>query len=147
MVSNQATDIWAAVEAEFIHFWGCSKKITLPFPSSYYESELGAITEKHFLIGATQISASQLCEVKRWSEVWESTHYNADTGSRAINIDPGGISTMHLVLTTFKNFSHRAALGSGVYWDLQLVRSKGVWTILPWTYVDYQNLADLLNNN
>ena len=58
-------------------------------------------------------------------------------GKRIINIDPGYLATEKVVVASTKNFTHRIYIGKGIYGDLQLMRQKGVYAAMPWTYPDY----------
>jgi hypothetical protein len=60
-------------------------------------------------------------------------------GLRRVNIDPGYIDDAQVVLATSKNFSHRIYIGMGHYAEVTLIRRRGEFCALEWTYPDYQS--------
>ena len=62
---------------------------------------------------------------------------------RMINIDPGYVALEKVVAASTKNFSHRIYLGNSIYGDLQLIRKKGSYEKLPWTFYDYNTILSL----
>jgi len=57
---------------------------------------------------------------------------------RTVNIDPGYLDGMKLVLATTKDCSHRIYLGKGIYGDVELMYRSGSFVCLEWTYLDYR---------
>ncbi|MFN4132318.1 MAG: DUF4416 family protein, partial [Caldimicrobium sp.] len=60
-------------------------------------------------------------------------------GKRRVNLDPGYLSLSKVVLSTFKDYSHRLYLGRSVYGEVTLIFREGSFQPLPWTYPDYKN--------
>jgi hypothetical protein len=60
-----------------------------------------------------------------------------------VNVDPGYVDRMKLVLATTKDASHRVYIGSGVHGDVELVYQCGTYAPLEWTYPDYREPATL----
>lgn len=58
-------------------------------------------------------------------------------GRRRVNIDPGYIATMKLVLATTKDAPHRIYVGQGIYAEVTLTYERGEFRPLPHTYPDY----------
>jgi len=54
-----------------------------------------------------------------------------------VNLDAGYVDSPKLVLASMKNFAHRVYLGRGVYAEVTLLRRRGQWTPLEWTFPDY----------
>jgi hypothetical protein len=111
--------------------------------SSYYAVEMGEGLVKMFcsfrgLVEPTEIVARKLeameCERKLLAD---------GTRSRRVNVDPGYVDRMKLVLATTKNASHRVYIGSGVHGDVELVYQCGTYAPLEWTYPDYREPATL----
>ena len=58
-----------------------------------------------------------------------------------VNLDPGYISEVKLVLATTKNYAHRIYLRDGIYGDVHLSFTQNSFQVQPWTYPDYQQKA------
>ena len=71
------------------------------------------------------------------SDIPERSAAEARVG-RTVNIDPGYIDRMKLVLATTKDSSHRVYLGQGIYADVELIYRSGSFVCLEWTYPDYR---------
>ena len=63
---------------------------------------------------------------------------SAGPGGRSVNIDPGYLDRMRVVLATTKDCSHRIYLGQGIYGDIELMYRSGSFVSLEWTYPDYR---------
>jgi hypothetical protein len=111
--------------------------------SSYYAAEMGEGLVKAFcsfrgLMEPTEIVARKLEAVE-----CEGRFLAGDTRSRRVNVDPGYLDQMKLILATMKNASHRVHIGSGVHGDIELVYKFGAFVPLEWTYPDYREPAAL----
>ena len=114
--------------------------------TTYYEPEMGAPLFRRMFSFKRLIERTALPEIKRQTVDIEKQHTRQ--GQRRVNIDPGYISREHVALATGKNFSHRIYVGDGVFVDLALIYSKGLFNDLPWTYPDYAQkpMKDYLTN-
>ncbi|MFQ5900696.1 MAG: DUF4416 family protein [Thermodesulfobacteriota bacterium] len=124
---ERAEDMWG--EVDFL-----SEK--LPFNhTDYYEKEMGRNLFRRIGSFKKLISLESLPAVKHLSKELEDRYLL--NHKRRINIDPGYIAREKMVMTTFKNFSHRIYLKDKVYADLTLIyRDKG-FRSLEWTFPDY----------
>ena len=59
------------------------------------------------------------------------------TGGGGSTLDPGLLLPTRFVLASGKDFTHRIYLAKGIYADLTLIYTRGVFQRLPWTYPDY----------
>lgn len=114
-----------------------------PFPFSgtdYYQPEMGAGLERHWLSFAGQGDACDLARIKRECMQLEDRfrHPPEKGGGRRVNIDPGYLTAAKFVLATHKNFSHRLAVGQGVFADLTLCFSHQGVVFHKWTYPDFR---------
>ena len=57
---------------------------------------------------------------------------------RRINLDPGYMDTVKIVLASTKDFSHRIYLGKGIYGEVTLIYSGKGYQILPYTFPDFR---------
>ena len=124
------------VSLEFGKKLGPSSSVFNFDQTSYYEKEMGAELKKVFVQIGDPVSRDGLVKFKIRSREIEDQFLNS-TGSRLVNIDPMIVSIENVVVSTSKNFPHRIYLGHGVFGDLQLIRRKGGYEGLPWTYKDY----------
>ncbi|MEW6234031.1 MAG: DUF4416 family protein [Candidatus Omnitrophota bacterium] len=116
-----------------------------PFPfveTDYYRKEMGENLVRRYLSLQNLISPEKIAEFKivtnRWEEEW------TENGSRRINLDPGYMALQHLALLSTKPFSHRIYLGQGIYAEVTMIYQKDGFAKLPWTYADYYNHRDVL---
>lgn len=103
--------------------------------SQYYKNEMGENLKRIVIGFQNLIERDRLVEIKIFTNSLED-QFSID-GKRTINIDPGYISSEHLILATGKGFYHRPYLGKGVYADLTMVYQKNRFRALEWTYPDY----------
>ena len=107
--------------------------------STYYQDEMGADLIKQFVSFKDLVDPGTLASIKQITNNMErATKRSESLPGRGINLDPGYINGAQLVLATTKNYSHRLYLDQGIYGELTLMFSKGVFHPLPWTYRDYK---------
>lgn len=104
----------------------------------YYAKEMGEEPKLHRFIYCSEKLHPRDCFVsaKVWATDFENTH--SITGARTVNIDIGLLNLENMILATGKNYSHRVYLNSGIFADLNYIFQGGTFTMLPWTYPDYQ---------
>lgn len=105
--------------------------------TTYYEKEMGGDLKKLFHFFEILKNPEFLVELKHLCYQLEQKH-SLPSGNRRINIDPGYISLSKVVLSTFKDFSHRIYLGKGVFGEVTLIFKNKTYTELSWTYPDYR---------
>jgi hypothetical protein len=112
----------------------------LPFTfTAYYETEMGTGLRKRWLVFPIPRPFPELVTWKEWAYSDEQRY--AHNQKRLVNVDPGWLGLSHLVLASFKPFSHRLYLGNGVHAEITLIfhRKPPRWESLPWTYADYRD--------
>ncbi|MBI4245042.1 MAG: DUF4416 family protein [Planctomycetes bacterium] len=116
-----------------------SKSFVLSKHTDYYKKEMGDSLEKTIYILKQPIAPDAIIKFKLLS--FEEENRYSTNNKRTINIDPGYIDLPKVVLTSFKNFSHRIYLADGVYAEVTLIynKEKNTYTELPWTYPDYKS--------
>ena len=104
--------------------------------TNYYEMEMGGNLKKKFIFVGNKVDRTELVKIKNRCVELEDLFLNSN-GDRKINIDPMIMTEENLVVATGKLFPHRPYLGEGVFAQVELVRKKGHFEGLPWTYPDY----------
>lgn len=103
--------------------------------TDYYYEEMGRPLKRVFTF------FEPLCERERIVE-FKHICYSIENalsidGKRSVNIDPGYLTLENILLSTFKNYSHRIYLGEGVFAEITLIYRNKSYEPLPWTYPDY----------
>ncbi len=113
-----------------------------PFDQTdYYAAECGPDLKRWFLSFERPIRPDMLAEIKHETNAVEAELADACLDPlipRPVNIDPGYVDLGKLVLATTKDRAHRICLGMGIYAEVTLYFSQGVWQMWPWTYPDYR---------
>ena len=109
--------------------------------TNYYEPEMGSALIRRFLSFRTLIRPELLPEVKTATNSIEDER--SEEAKRQVNLDPGYISSAHLILATGKGYTHRPYLRRGIYADLTLVFRDKTFRRLPWTYPDYADAKQI----
>jgi len=118
--------------------YGPMDYISSPLPFSYtdyYEREFGSPLIRRFVSFEQLIGPETLPDIKLYTNGLEKGL--SSEGKRSVNIDPGYLSSAHLILATGKGYSHRPYLRDGIYADVTLMYQKREFHVLPWTYPDY----------
>jgi hypothetical protein len=103
--------------------------------TDYYHREMGLNMERLFVAFAQLIRPESLPQIKLQTNDLEKSF--SQGGGRRVNIDPGYVSSAHLILATGKGYAHRPYLRDGIYADLTLMYCDKFFQTLPWTYPDY----------
>ena len=90
---------------------------------------------RRFISFAELVRPESLPDIKIWTNELESRYVVQK--KRSVNIDPGYISSAHLLLATGKAYTHRPYLRDGIYVDVTLIYQNKAFRSLPWTYPDY----------
>jgi hypothetical protein len=109
-----------------------------PFDQTeYYSREMGPCLKRMFCVFKGLFKRSDLLDAKYLCFELEERYSLEER--RQVNLDPGIVTLETVVLSTFKNFSHRIHIGREVYGDLTLRFEGGRFRTLPWTYPDYKD--------
>ena len=103
--------------------------------TEYYKAEMGSSLFRRVFAFKNLIKQGALAEIKLATNDIENKY--SKNGKRIVNLDPGYMIKSKFVLATGKNYSHRIYIGKGIYADLTLIYTKGLFQKLPWTYPDY----------
>ncbi|MFP4459918.1 MAG: DUF4416 family protein [Candidatus Zixiibacteriota bacterium] len=104
--------------------------------TSYYAEEMGKGLKRTWAYFKELIQPEELIAKKHISYEIEKRFAN-ENSDRILNIDPGIVTPAKLILSTYKDFSHRIYLGEGVYAEITLIFKDGQFQNLEWTYSDY----------
>jgi len=117
--------------------WKISKKTEeMDFHhTDYYYEEMGKPLKRVFVFFEPPAEREKIVELKHLSYSIEKQL--SHDGRRSVNIDPGYLTLENIVLSTFKNYSHRIYLGKGVFAEITLIYRNGSYESLPWSYPDY----------
>lgn len=107
--------------------------------TAYYERLMGAGLKKQLLAVAGNYDPANLADTKLMSNAWEIEYAKsgAFAEERPLNIDPGYVTPMKVVLASTKDRRHRIYLRDGIYAEECLYYDKHAWQGRPWTYPDY----------
>lgn len=114
----------------------------VPFSfTGYYVPEMGEGLKRLFLSFERPGRPESLAELKLATNGLELEISRAvgRSSGRAVNLDPGYLTSAALIMATAKNFAHRVPLSSGIYAHLELLFTKHGPEALPWTYPDLRN--------
>ena len=107
--------------------------------TSYYFGEMGQPLFRRFASFEELWDASQLAEIKVFTNSLEEKYAAAAGSGRVLNIDPGYVNPTAYILATSKNYSHRIYLGKGVFAQQELLFERKRIQTLDWTYPDYRS--------
>jgi hypothetical protein len=131
-------DVMRAVDDEL--FPTALRTESVPFEfTDYYRKEMGADLTRFWCAAGGLAPASDLASHKLKSGTLEGRWRRH--GDRRVNLDPGYISALHMVIATTKPLPQAVYLRDGVYGVVELVYRDGAFAALPWTYPDYREAA------
>lgn len=107
--------------------------------TDYYEEEMGEDLVRFWCAGARLVPATLLPDYKL-AGVEAEARWRVG-GARRVNLDPGYISTLQMVLATTKPLPQATYIRDGVYALVELLFRDGAFQPLPWTYPDYRKAA------
>jgi len=105
--------------------------------SSFYEKEMGGGLLRRFCSFSALRSPDDLAAIKLQTQRIEERYRDARSGGRRVNLDPGYLDALKLVLASTKNAQQRIYLRSGIYAEATLFYHNGAFHGLPYTYRDY----------
>jgi len=132
--------VLAAVEAELLATLGeidARGAIAAWQESKFYEAEMGATLWRGFWSLQSLRSPEALATAKLQTQTIEDKFRDPVSGGRRVNLDPGYIDTLKVVLASTKNANQRIYLNSGIYGEATLFYHHGAFQGLAYTYPDY----------
>jgi hypothetical protein len=103
--------------------------------SDYYRAEMGASLWRQYLALDALMPPEDLADLKRLTNAMEERWRNGR--GRAVNLDPGYLDLLRVVLASTKDAAHRVAIGAGIYAEATLHFVHGRFEPWPYTYPDY----------
>jgi hypothetical protein len=103
--------------------------------STYYAAEMGKDLWRQYLACDALMAPEHLGELKRVTGTLEVRWRGAR--GRAVNLDPGYLDLLRVVLASTKDAAHRVAIGTGLWAEATLHFVDGSFTPWPYTYPDY----------
>lgn len=135
-------DIFREARQKLTADWGSIDEESLIYPfefTDYYEKQMGKGLKRQFFSFRKLIQPEMLSRIKlRTNRIEEEIMEKAGTSRRAVNIDPGYITTAALIMATAKDFAHRVPLEAGIYAHLEFLFGKKEIRLLDWTYPDFR---------
>ena len=107
--------------------------------TAYYSRLMGEGLRKQLVAVEGDFDPAQLASVKLASNDWECEYAQLHNypEERPLNIDPGYVTPMKVVLASTKDRAHRIYLRDGIFAEECLVYHQRAWQGRPWTYPDY----------
>jgi hypothetical protein len=105
--------------------------------TKYYEEEMGPDLWRHFVSLAAPQSPENLAAIKLKTQEIEDRYRAPHSSARRINLDPGYLDELKVVLASTKNAGQRVYLRSGIYAEVTLLYHHGEFHRLEHTYADY----------
>jgi hypothetical protein len=109
--------------------------------SDYYRREMGDRIWRQYLALDTRMAPDELADLKRWTNGLED-RWRGPLG-RSVNVDPGYLDLLRVVLASTKDAAHRVAIGPGIYAEATLRFVRGRFAAWPHTYPDFAAAAAL----
>lgn len=128
----------SATTAALCERFGSVDAASAPTPwtfSSYYQAEMGDTVLRQFISFDRLIAPGKLAGVKQLTNEIEE-RWRGPRG-RQVNVDPGYIAALKLVLATTKDAGHRVYLSGGMYGEVTLEFRDGTFIAAAHTYPYY----------
>ena len=107
--------------------------------TDYYEEQMGKHLKRKFLSFERLIKPEMISQIKiQTNELEEKIKKDLKENFRAVNLDPGYLTSSALFMATAKDFSHRVPLQDGIYAHLELLFTRDGVKTLDWTYPDFK---------
>lgn len=108
-----------------------------PFTQTdYYEDEMGRGLKRCILAFKNLVPAHEANAFKGWTSEVERS-FTKD-GRRSVNIDPGYVDNLKMVLVSGKCGGHKICTAPGIFVDYLLWYNKG-WQPFPWSFPDFRD--------
>jgi len=105
--------------------------------TKFYEEEMGSGLKRKFVFFDRMIMPEEITEVKLKTNKIEKKF--AEKGSRRINLDPGYLTQMKVVLASAKDSSHKVYIKDGIYGDIALRFRNNSFEPFDYTYSDFKS--------
>jgi uncharacterized protein DUF4416 len=105
--------------------------------SKFYQAEMGANLWRGFWSLQSLGDPEGLVAAKLQTQAIEDLFHDPVSGGRRVNLDPGYLDRLKVVLASTKNANQRIYLNSGIYAEAALFYHHGAFHGLTYTYPDY----------
>ena len=105
--------------------------------TEFYREEMGEPLYRIFISYSPLVHPQYLVTAKLEASRIEQELACSD-GKRRVNIDPGVLDYLKVVLASFKYQAQKIYLDRGVWADLTLYYRKGGWARFEWTFPDFK---------
>ena len=108
--------------------------------TGYYEEEMGPGLARKIYSFEDPVDPGAIAGIKLRTIVMEKelTKHTQAKVNRVVNLDPGYVGMLKMVLATTKDRAHRIYLRDGIYAEVTLEYIKGGFQPTPSTYPDYR---------
>lgn len=131
-------DLLAEVHAELSAAFGAIRLASDAWrwtATNYYAAEMGDDIWRQFVAFTRPVDPGSLAAIKLRTNAMEQRWRTAR--GRQVNIDPGYVAPLKLVLATTKDAAHRVYLADGIHAEVTLVYERGTFRARAHTYPDY----------
>jgi len=105
--------------------------------SSYYEAEMGGNLHRCMISFENLLPGWIGADFKKWTGAIEES-FSDEHGHRRINLDPGYVDNLKVVLLSGKSGGHKVSVAEGIWADMLLWYNKG-WVAFPWAFPDFRD--------
>ena len=105
--------------------------------TKFYEKEMGGGLKKLFVAYEKLIPPEDIVDIKHKTNALES-EYESEGGARTVNLDPGYVSLISVVLATTKPAGHRVYMGRGIHGEATMGFAAKTFHPFERTYPDYR---------
>jgi hypothetical protein len=112
-----------------------------PFPETRtYSRSMGPGLRRQFFVAERLWPQDGLAPVKRAAMAMEEEVRRGGEFpvERPVNIDPGLLNDCRVILASTRDHAHRIYRGDGIWEEITLVFTGGVFRPHPWTYPDFR---------
>lgn len=109
-----------------------------PFDKTrYYAEEMGENLQRQFFALKNLAAPWDLPRMKELANTLEKEFFS-EKGKRLVNLDPGYLDSVKVVLASTKTGGHKIALTEKIYADLILDYFQGSFRSFDWTFPDFK---------
>lgn len=103
----------------------------------YYEKEMGPELTRYFVAFNDLRAPQELTQIKEQTIQLEQSLFSANN-QRCVNLDPGYIDEVKIVLASTKYGGHKIALSENIYADMVMDYFKGQFRTFEWSFPDFK---------
>lgn len=104
--------------------------------TDYYEEEIGPGLNKRLLVFNDLIDREDIVDIKIWSNKIEDE--TAVDDKRIVNLDPGYITEINVILPTIKDRPQKIYIGKGIFGHVVLVYADNIYHTFRHSFHDFK---------